>query len=85
MQYLNVGPRDVPSPPKPFVDHLKKTFPACDVRFISKDFDRQNSVGILNPASNKSINIMLDQSDIQNGRRLLGQQEIDEIASQLLF
>lgn len=85
MQYLNLGPRDVPSPLEPFYDHLKRTFPTCVVRFICKDFDRQNSVGILNPTNNRSINIMLDQSDIRNGRCLLDQQEIDEIANQLLL
>jgi len=85
MQSFSLGPREIPAPLVPFFNHLDATFPSCEVRFISNDYGRHNSAGILNPANDRSINIELDQNDIANGRRLLCQQEIDEIAIHLLI
>ena len=73
----------IPQPLTSFRDHLAGHFPGCEIHYISKDFDRHKSFGLLNPKNGKTFSISLDNDDVINGRRDLTQSEIQEIAAYL--
>lgn len=75
--------QEIPQPLKSFRDHLARHFPGCEIHYISKDFDRHKSFGMLNPKNKRTFAISLDYDDVINGRRDLTQSEIQEIATYL--
>ena len=75
--------KGIPQALTSFHDHLAGHFPGCEIHYISKDFDRHKSFGLLNPKNDRTYAISLDNDDVINGRRELTQSEIQEITTYL--
>jgi hypothetical protein len=71
----------MPSSLLPFYEHLCHSLPECEIRYLSKDFDRHKSFGILNPANGRTFKVSLDNTDVAQGRQPLFDHQIKEIRS----